>query len=384
MSLIPTGVEVTEDERLFIDTAGEFARSELLPLERKWDRDESSVVEVLPKLAEMGFLNLCFPEELNGLGCSCRIYAAILHELSKWSPSTCVTVGVHHLTGNILLRYLKEPVRSEVLATWGDPANLAAFALSEAEAGSDAGAAKAAAVEVDGGFRINGEKMWITNGLNSRWLLLLVRLPSAPEKEQLCAVLVDARDQAVDRAKIEGKMGIRGSETAVLYFNDVFVPERYLIGERGRGLQVMLSGLNEGRIGIAAQASGIAEACLAEMVSYARERQQFDRPIGRLQAVANMIADSAVELEASRSLIWRAAAYVDAHRPVPAASSMAKLYATEAANRIAYRAVQVHGGTGYVNECRVEQLYRDVRVTTIYEGTSEIQRVVIARELAKA
>jgi len=163
----------------------------------------------------------------------------------------------------------------------------------------------------------------------------------------------------------------------------VFVPEDHIVGERGRGLSVMLAGLNEGRIGIAAQASGIAEACVDEMVAYARQREQFGKPIGQLQAVADMVATSATELEASKLLIWQAALAVDLGRPDPRASSMAKLYATESANRIAYRAVQVHGGSGYVRECRVEQLYRDVRVTTIYEGTSEIQRLVIARELAK-
>ena len=168
----------------------------------------------------------------------------------------------------------------------------------------------------------------------------------------------------------------------LLSLTDVFVPAEHLIGERGRGLDVMLAGLNGGRIGIAAQATGIAEACLDETISYARQREQFGRPIGTFQAVADMVAQSAVDLEAARVLVWRAAASVDSGDFSRSASSMAKLYASEAANRIAYRAVQVHGGKGYVNECRVEQLYRDARVTTIYEGTSEIQRIVIARELA--
>jgi alkylation response protein AidB-like acyl-CoA dehydrogenase len=177
-------------------------------------------------------------------------------------------------------------------------------------------------------------------------------------------------------------MGIRGSETAAINYTDTFVPNRFLIGEVGDGLEVFLSSLNLGRIGIAVQATGIAEACLDEMVSYARQREQFGRPIGSFQAVGNMIADSAVELEAAKALVWRAARMVDKGEADRYASSMAKLYATEVANRIAYRAVQVHGGTGYVRECRVEQLYRDARVTTIYEGTSEVQRIVIARGLA--
>jgi hypothetical protein len=194
-------------------------------------------------------------------------------------------------------------------------------------------------------------------------------------------MMIDGNDAGVQRTKIRGKMGIRGSETAVVHYDNVFVPDAYMLGEPGEGLKVFLTTLNEGRISIAAQASGIAEACLDEMVAYARQRHQFDRPIGKLPAIQNMIADSAVELEAAKLLIWRAAASADAGAPDRSASSMAKLYASEAANRIAYRAVQVHGGSGYVNECRVEQLFRDARVTTIYEGTSEIQRLLIGRAL---
>jgi alkylation response protein AidB-like acyl-CoA dehydrogenase len=178
-------------------------------------------------------------------------------------------------------------------------------------------------------------------------------------------------------------MGLRGSDTAVISLDNVFVPESYLLGAEGEGMKVCLSALDGGRIGIASQATGIAEACLDEMVSYAKQRVQFGRPIAEFQAIQAMIADSAVELTASRELTWRAAALVDAGRPDPSASSKAKLFATESANRIAYRAIQIHGGSGYVKEFRVEQLARDVRATTIYEGTSEVQRIVIARELLR-
>ena len=382
MSFVPASLAIDDDHRLILDAVREFARAELLPLDRRCDTDESSIVQVLPKLAEMGLLNMCVPMELGGLGLPYRIYAAVIHELAIWSPSTAVTVGVHCLTGNIIDKRMSEPLRSQWLGDWGNPASFAAFALSEAGAGSDAGGTQTVASVTDGGYVLNGEKMWITNGMAARWFLTLVRLKGAPADESLCAVMVDGNTSGVERTKITGKMGIRGSETAVIHLSDAPVPDTHVVGERGAGLKVMLAGLNEGRIGIAAQATGIAQACLDEMVSYARQREQFGRPIGKMQAVANMIADSAVELEAAKALIWKAAAAVDAGRPCPKVSSMAKLYATECANRIAYRAVQVHGGTGYVNECRVEQLYRDARVTTIYEGTSEIQRMVIARELA--
>lgn len=382
MSLVPSHVELSDDQRALVETTREFCERELLPLDRRCDRDGSSITQLLPKIADMGLLGLLVPEALGGLGCSYPTYVSILHEVSKSSPATAVTLSVHSLAGSILERSAKEPKRTEWMSSWGSVESFGAFALSEAGAGSDAANVKTMATKVDGGFRLTGEKMWITNGLTGRWFLTLARLVGASEKKSLVALLVDGNEPGVERTAIHGKMGIRASETAVINYTDVFVPDDHLIGEPGRGLEVFLSGLDRGRLGIAAQASGIAEACLCEMVSYARQREQFGKPIGSFQAVANMIADSAVELEAAKSLIWRGACAVETGNRHSIASSMAKLYASEAANRIAYRAVQVHGGSGYVNECRVEQLYRDARITTIYEGTSEIQRIVIARELA--
>lgn len=381
MPLAPFETSLTEDERMLVEAARDFARNELLPLDRKCDEDEASVAQTLPQLAEMGFMNLCLPEEVNGLGCSYRTYAAILHEISWASPSSSDTLSVHNMVGSIVNKCAVEPLRTEVLSNWGTPESFAAFALSEANAGSDAGAVRVAATPADGGYVISGEKMWITNGMNSRWFLTLARIQGGEHDGQLAAFLVDGQREGLERTKIHGKMGIRGSETAVINYADVFVPAEYLIGEPGQGLKVMLSTLNEGRIGIASQASGIIEACLDEMVSYAKEREQFGRPIGKFQAVQQMIADSAVELESSKVLIWNAASLLDAGTPSRSAGSMAKLYASEAANRTAYRAVQVFGGSGYVREFRVEQLYRDARVTTIYEGTSEVQRIVIGRSL---
>lgn len=383
-SLAPPHVQLNGDETALIEASREFARGVLLPLDRKCDEDESSLIEVLGQLGEMGLLSLLVPQTLDGLECSYAMYAAILHELSICSPSACVSIAVHSLVGTMLDRFASEPLRTDVLSHWASPEGLAAFALSEAGAGSDAAGIRTSATKVDGGYRINGEKMWVTNGLTGRWLLTLVRVQGAADRESLCALLVDGREPGVERTAIHGKMGIRGSETAVINFADAFVPDDHLIGDVGRGLEVFLSSLSRGRIGIAAQATGIAEACLVEMTAYARQREQFGRTIGSFQAVQCMLADSAVELEAAKVLVWRAAQSIDAGRTDRSACSMAKVYATEAANAIAYRAVQVHGGSGYVRECRVEQLYRDARVTTIYEGTSEIQRIVIARELAKS
>jgi alkylation response protein AidB-like acyl-CoA dehydrogenase len=329
----------------------------------------------------MGLLGLCVPEELGGLDCLFTTYASIIHELAIWSPSTAVTISVHNMVSHVVRKLAAEPLRSNWLRSCTQAEGLSAFAISEAGAGSDVTSCRMEALESSDGYRINGEKMWITNGMAARWFLMLVRVKGARPDQEYCALLVDGRDPGLDRAKIRGKLGIRGSETAVIHCKDVFVPRDHLIGEPGKGIHVCLSSLNEGRISIASQACGIAEACLREMTSYARTREQFGQAIGRFQAVASMIADSSLEIEAAKLLIWRAANEVDRGELGRASSSMAKLYASEAANRIAYRAVQVHGGTGYIRECRVEQLFRDARITTIYEGTSEVQRMVIARNL---
>ncbi len=383
MPLAPLDAAISDDDATLIEVVHEYARNELYPLDRAWDLGESSIVEALPKLSEMGLLNLLVPAELNGLGCRYQTYSAIIHELAIWSPATAVTVAVHSLTGGIIERFAAEPRRSEWLSSWGEAESFGAFALSEAGAGSDAGSVKTTVVEVDGGFVVNGEKMWVTNGLNARWLFVLARLEGVPKGESYFATIIDGNSPGISRTPIPGKMGIRGSETAVIALSDVFVPDDHVIGKPGQGLEVCLASLGRGRVGIAAQATGIAEACFNEMVSYAREREQFGRPIGKFPAIAGMIADSAVDLEAAKLLVWRAAGSVQDGKDDRSAIAMAKLFASEAANRIAYRGVQVHGGAGYVHECRIEQLYRDARITTIYEGTSEVQRIVIARDLAE-
>ncbi len=367
---------------MLIEAVRTFARNELLEADRRWDTGDSSVREMLPALADMGMLSLSLPEDAGGLNCDMRTYAAIIRELAYASPSAAVTISVHSMTATHLAEFATAAWREEHLADCATADSLLAFAISEADAGSDAASTQTQATRVDGGYRVTGSKMWISNGACARWFMVLVRTdPDSERSAGLSALIVDGNESGVERDRIHGKMGIRGSDTVVLHLNDVFVPDDQLMGVEGQGLRVFLGALDEGRIGIAAQSLGIAQACVDEMVSYAAERVQFGKPIGRFQAIQNMIADSAVELEASRLLIDRAAYLVDAGRKNPMASSMAKLYASEAANRIAYRAVQVHGATGYVHECRVEQLYRDARVTTIYEGTSEIQRYVIAKEL---
>jgi alkylation response protein AidB-like acyl-CoA dehydrogenase len=376
-------VQPTTDAELLVSGAREYARGELLERDRQWDRGAGDVAEVLPALAEMGFLNIVLPEALGGLGCGYGTYARIIHEIAYASPSAAVTLAVHNMAGHVLNGFAPDHLRDKLLPHWGEAANFGAFAISEAGAGSDPSASRTKAEPRGEAYCLNGEKMWITNGLTGRWFVTLARTAPDAGKKGLSMILVDGESPGFSRDPIHGKMGIRGSETAVISFADVMVPQANRLGAEGEGLAVGLTALNGGRIGIAAQATGIAEACLDEMVHFAHEREQFGTKLAQFQAIQTMISDSAVELAAARELIAFAADRIDHDVRDPAASSKAKLFATEAANRIAYRAVQLHGGMGYVNECRVEQLARDVRVTTIYEGTSEIQRLIIARALLK-
>lgn len=374
---------LAEDHQVLVDGVREYARGELLTRDAEWDRAETSCCEKLAQLYEMGLMGLRVPDEHGGLEIPMIPYAYIIRELAYASPSVAVTVSVHSMVCEAIRMFAADALRRRVLATLTAPGNLSAFAISEPDAGSDPASAKTRAETCDGGWRLYGNKFWVTNGVAGRWFIVLVRTGDEGSRRDLSMMLLDTHQDRVERQLIKGKMGIRGSETAEMALDGAFVPREHLLGELGDGMKIALSALDGGRIGIAAQAVGIAQACTDEMINYARERRQFGRPIASFQAIQWMIADSQTEIDAAQALIDRAAATKEAGLPFTRFASSAKLFASEAANRIAYRAVQVHGGSGYVNDCRVEQLYRDARITTIYEGTSEIQRLVIARELLK-
>ena len=378
--MIPT---ISDDHRILIDHVRDYARGELLALDGQWDKDESSCCERLDQLYEMGLLALRVPEEDGGLDCPMLLYAHIIRELAYASPSVAVTVSVHNMVCEAIKMFAGAAIRDEMLRRLATRGNLSAFAISEADAGSDPSAAKTRAEPLAGGWKLHGSKFWVSNGIVGRWFIVLVRTGHTGRSKDLSMMLLDAQQPGVERRSIHGKMGIRGSETAEMSLDGAFVPAEHLLGQLGDGLKIALSALDSGRISIASQALGIGQACIDLMVSYSKERRQFNRPIADFQAIQWMIADSQTEQDAAQLLVDRAALLKDEGRPFTREASMAKLFASEAANRIAYRAVQVHGGTGYVNECRVEQLYRDARITTIYEGTSEIQRHVIAREILR-
>ncbi len=371
---------LSEDHRLLVEAVRDFARGALLELDSKWDKEELSCCEALGQLAEMGLLGLRVPEDQGGIECPMIPYAHIIRELAYASPAVAVTISVHSMVCEAIRMFAHEDVRKRLMEMLGTPGNLSAFAISEPDAGSDPSSAKTRAEQVEGGWKLYGNKFWVTNGMTGKWFIVLARTGTEGSHKDLSMLLMDAEQAGVERQPIHGKMGIRGSETGEMALDGVFVPEENLLGELGDGMKIALSALDGGRIGIASQAIGIAQACVDQMVSYAKERKQFDRPIADFQAIQWMIADSVTEFEAAQLLTDRAALLKEGGQRFTREASMAKLYATEACNRIAYRAVQVHGGTGYVNECRVEQLFRDARITTIYEGTSEIQRLVVARE----
>lgn len=366
---------------MLVEAVREFARRELVDRDRGWDRTETSCCTELATLYEMGLLSMRIPEEHGGIECPTLPYAHIIRELAAASPSVSVTVAVHNMVAEAIRHFAGETVRPQVLEKLTEPGNLAAFAISEPNAGSDPGSARTKAEPADGGWRLTGSKMWVTNGITGKWFIVLARLGDTGTHKDLCMFLLDAEQDGVTRNAIHGKMGIRASETAEMSLDGAFVPEEHLLGEPGWGMRIALNALDGGRIGIASQAAGIASACLELMIGYAREREQFGRRIADFQALQWMVADSHTELAAAQQLIDRAAQLKDAGEPFTQAAAMAKLYASEMANRVAYRAVQSHGGYGFVHEFRVEQLYRDARITTLYEGTSEIQRLVIARNL---
>ncbi len=378
------GTELTDDHQLLVDAVRDYARAELITRDGEWDRTETSCCTELSQLYELGLMGLRVPESNGGIECPMVPYAHIIRELAYASPAVAVTVSVHSMVCEAIKMFATEANRGELLSSLATGGHLSAFAISEANSGSDPASARTRAEKVDGGWRLNGAKMWVTNGMTGRWFIVLARTSYREDARDLSMFLMDAEQDGVTRRPIHGKMGIRGSETAELSLENVIVPDDHLLGRPGQGLSIALSALDGGRIGIAAQATGIAEACLDLMVAYVREREQFKRPISEFQAIQWMIADSETEISAARLLFEQAADLKESGKPFTRESAMAKLYASEMANRVAYRAVQAHGGYGFVNEFRVEQLYRDARVTTIYEGTSEIQRFVIARDVIKA
>ena len=376
--------ELTEVERDIQKTCREFALKELIPNARKWDEAHAWPESAVKKLAELGLLGVAVPEQYGGAGLDNVCYALAIEEISRGCGSTGVIMSVNNsLYCDPVMKFGTEAQKQEFLVPFARGEKLGCFGLTEPNAGSDAAEQKTTAVRKGDEYIVNGSKNWITNGPVADAIVLFTM--TAPEKgnKGITAFLVPTNTPGFIRMKPDRKLGICASPSCTIYFEDMKVPAANLLGKEGEGFKVAMSTLDGGRIGIASQALGIAKAALDSAVAYAKERKSFGVPIAQHQAIQFMLSDMATELDAARLLTWRAATMKDKGARHSMESSEAKLYASEMATRVAHKAIQIHGGYGYSTEFPVERNYRDARITEIYEGTSEIQRIVIAANTIK-
>ncbi len=371
---------LNDDQLALRDMVRDFARTEIAPGASERDRLSEFPHEVLRRAGELGLCGMSVPEEWGGSGLDAVSYCVALEEVARECPSTAVTLSVtNSVCGQPILRFGNDEQREKYLRPLADGRWLGGFMLTEPGSGSDAKAMQTRAVKKGDRFILDGTKAWVTNAGVAKVFVVMARTGEAPG--DITAFIVEAESKGLELARLEDKMGLRASKTAMYSFTGVEVPECNVLGGVGNGMKVALGSLDRGRLGIGAQALGMAMSSMGEAAAYARTRKAFGKPIGELQAIQWMLADMHVRAEASRALLWRAAGRSDSGRLPPQISSMAKYYCTEAANWICDRAVQIFGGNGYSREYKVERMHRDVRVTTIYEGTSQIQQLVIARAL---
>ena len=372
--------ELTDEQRLIRDTAREFTDGEIVPRARDNDRNEHFDTDLVKKIADMGFLGAIVPEEYGGRGVDYRTYALITEEIGRGCSAMRTVVSVQtSLVCSTLARWGNEEQKQEWLPRLCSGEALGCFGLTEPDTGSDASNLKTRAEKVDGGWKLNGGKMWISLGNHAKLALVFAQTDPSLKHRGIACFLVPTDSPGFSSQEIHGKLGLKGSDTASLGLDGVEVADSTLLGEVGDGFKIAMSALDSGRYSVAAGCVGICQGSVDASVAYSKERMQFDRPIASFQLVQEMIADMVVETEAARALVWRAGWTKDMGRPSTTETSIAKLYATEAAVKCANTAIQVHGGSGYVDDYPVERYLRDARVTTLYEGTSQIQKLIIGR-----
>jgi butyryl-CoA dehydrogenase len=377
-------IQLTDEQRQVRDLCRQFADAELKPNARKWDVDHQFPTEAVKKLAEMGLLGVAIPAELGGAGMDNVSYAVAMEEISRGCAGTGVIMSVNNsLYCDPVYKFGTDEQKKEFLAPFARGERLGAFALTEPSSGSDAASMQTVAVKKGNEYVLNGAKNFITNGPQADVVIVFANTDRTKGNKGVSAFLVPGSVKGFTRSKADEKVGIRASGSCTLFFEDVVLPERFRLGGEGEGFRVAMQTLDGGRIGIAGQALGIAQAAYEEAVAYAKERKAFGQPITQFQAIQFMLADMATEIDAARLLVWRAAWMKDQGMRHSAESAMAKLYASEMCERVTSKAIQVHGGYGYVKEYDVERHWRDSRITEIYEGTSEIQRLVIAANVLK-
>lgn len=373
---------LNDDQIALRDALRDFCDNEIAP--KAASRDEEGRFEdgLIEKLGGMGLFGTYIPEEYGGVGQDCVTYAMTIEELSRACAATGILVSAHHsLAVDPILSFGTEDQKRKYLPKMASGEWIGCFSLTEPGSGSDAGAARCTAVETDDGWVVNGTKNFVTNGADAHVTVLFAVTDPDNPKRRLSAFIVERGTPGFTIGKLEKKLGIRASSTAELIFEDCRLPKDALLGERGKGLSIALATLDGGRIGVAAQAVGISRAALECAREYANTRIQFDRPIGQFQAIQWKLADMAVGIAGARLLTYRAAWLKQNKQPYGVEAAMAKLYASEVSNRVTDAAIQIYGGYGYCADYPAERLMRDARITELYEGTSEIQRLVIARKL---
>lgn len=374
--------DLSDEHSAIRDMAREFARQEIMPGAPQRDQTHLFPREEVGKLAELGLLGVFVPEEYGGSGLDVLSYVIALEEICYADAGVGVIMSVQNsLAGWPILNFGTHEQKLKYLAPMATGATVGCYALTEPLAGSDAGAQRTRCDKVADGYVLNGTKSWITNGPQADTIVTYANLDVESRHRGVCAFILEASYPGYSVGKVEEKMGIACSGTSELVYEDMRVPSENLLHEERQGFSVAMATLDGGRIGIAAQAVGIAQRSLDLAVAHARERETFGKPIAKHQAIQFKLADMKTRIEAARLLTWRAAALKDRGERASAECSMAKLYASETANWCANEAVQIHGGYGYSREYEVERLYRDARITTLYEGTSEIQRIVIAKHV---
>jgi len=381
---------LNDHQTLIRDTVRQFMETEVRPFVKEWEREEKFPAEAIQKLGEMGCCGMLTPEEWGGPGLDTVSYVLMLEEVARVFTAMSTAIGVTNSALQApLLMFGTDAQKKKYLRRMATGETLGAFCLTEPAAGSDAAGIQATAQlrsstssTSSTSYVLNGTKTWVTNGNAAGVYIIFAKTDPASGGKGISAFLVEPTFPGFKVGRHEDKMGQRSSPSVEILLNDCVVPLENRLGEEGQGLKIALSALDGGRIGIAAQAVGLAQGALEETVKYAKQRKAFGKSIGEFQAIQWMIADMQTEIEAARGLTYYAAWLKDAHpTKLGAASSKAKLYASEMVNRVVYKAVQVHGSVGYSRETDVERMYRDARVITIYEGTSEVQRMIIAREL---
>jgi butyryl-CoA dehydrogenase len=374
--------DLTDEQQLVRETARAFTDGEIVPRARENDRSGRFDLELVAKMAEQGYLGAVVPREYGGAGLDYLTYGLVVEEVGRGDSAMRTVISVQtSLVCSAILRWGSEDQKQRYLPKLCSGKWLGCFGLTEPDTGSDAANQRTRATRVDGGWSISGQKMWISMGNHAKVALVFAQTDPEQGHRGLAAFLVDTDQPGFSGQEIHGKMGLHGSDTAALSLDDVHVDEEDVLGEVGDGFRIAMSSLDSGRYSVAAGCVGICQGCVEHSVAYAKEREQFGRPIASFQLVQAMLADMKVQTDAARMLVWRSGYLKDAGKPNTTETSIAKLYATEAAVDCANTAIQVHGGSGYVDDHPVERYFRDVRVTTLYEGTSQIQKLIIGRAL---